>query len=56
VEPMRAPELLLNCLCVVLLIAVVLCVGYLLNSWAEHGFDNFFHPWVWHEPLSDWDL
>jgi hypothetical protein len=52
--PMRAPKLILNCLSCVLLIAVVLCVGYLLNSWAERGFDNLFDHWVWHEPLDDW--
>lgn len=54
--PLRAREFILNCVCGVLLIAVVLCVGYLLNSWAERGFDNLFDHWVWHEPLNDWNL
>lgn len=56
VEPLRTPELIFNCLCVVLLIAVVWCVGYLFNSWAEHGFDNFFDHRIWHEPLRDWEM
>lgn len=55
-RPLRTREFILNCLCVVLLIAVVLCVGYSLNLWAEHGVDNFFDHWVWHEPLNDWNL
>jgi uncharacterized RDD family membrane protein YckC len=54
--PLRAREFILDCLYVAVLIALVLAVGYLLHSWAEHGLDNFFHAWVWHEPLSDWDL
>lgn len=56
VEPLRAPEFILNCLCCVLLIAFLLGVGYILNSWAERGFDNLFDHWVWHEPLNDWNL
>lgn len=53
---LRPREFILNCVCGVLLIAVVLCVGYLLNSSAERGFDNLFDHWVWHEPLNDWNL
>jgi hypothetical protein len=54
--PLRTRDFILNCVCGVLLIAVVLCVGYLLNSWAERGFANLFDHWVWHEPLIDWNL
>jgi Mn2+/Fe2+ NRAMP family transporter len=55
VWPLRILELILRCLSVLLLVAVVLSVGYLLNSWAERGFDNFFDGWAWHEPLNDWN-
>ena len=54
--PQGTAELILNCLYCVLLIAIVLCVGYLLNRWAERGLDNLFDHWVWHEPLNDWNL
>jgi hypothetical protein len=56
VRPLRTREFILNCLCVVLLIGVFLVVGYLLHSWAEHGFDDLFDHWRWHEPLNDWNL
>jgi hypothetical protein len=52
----RILELILNCLCVVLLIVVVVSVGYRFYSWAERGFDKFFDGWAWHEPLNDWNL
>lgn len=38
--------LLSDLICVLLLIALVLCVGYLLNLWVEHGFGNLFDLWV----------
>jgi hypothetical protein len=53
-ERPQALELILNCLFVLLMIAVVLSAGYLINSWAERGFDNFFDGWFWHEPHNDW--
>jgi hypothetical protein len=37
------------------MILAVFFVVYLLNSWAEHWFDDFFDHEAWHEPLNDWN-
>lgn len=56
VRRLRRPEVILGTFSVLLLIAVVLFAGHLLNSRAKRGFDNLFDRWVWHEPLDDWNL
>jgi hypothetical protein len=55
-RPLQAQELILNCLCCAVLIAVVLSVGHFLYSSAERDFDHLFDGWVWHEQLPSWNL
>jgi hypothetical protein len=57
VEKLHAGEIALNIVCGALLIAIFVSATCFLNSWSEHEFQHLFeHPWVWHEPLDDWNL
>ncbi len=56
VGPMRMPEFILSCLCILLWIAVVAFLGYLLVLRVERGFEHLFGGWMWHEPVDDWNL
>lgn len=49
-------EIVLNAICLLILLAILVPVGYLAEQWIERHLDRpLWHP-LWHEPLDDWGL